>query len=539
MAIVDWDRWLSLFENVASKDLLNERSIVLNRRQNRYLARTCFSKLKEIRAMNIPLECNDLVKELEEIEAYLKNCSEKFWWEYFVTKLNTDEGYSIFLHDFMWYTATLDAVLQHSSGRSFVREISRSIVECDKCLSRLDLSDDVRADRDAVVELLCSMRRRRRLVKCIGRMFVKPQPQGNKHHIASFLSERLNADVCLQAVTEQALPQKFWIDPKDICRPSSRPIGEGSSGSVFEGRWLGQRVAVKEFKTDDPSFIKEAAMLAALSNPYIVQLIGWSKDQGENVYSLVMELMSEDLASYMETSMSSIETPMLTKFAVDIMLQISRGMEYLHKMKVIHRDLKLQNVLVKPCSCKAGYVRIKLTDFGVANFKPDTPFFSTEKQGTAYYRAPEVFRFADLSEGADIDVVSKKYTRKADVFSFAILCYEILAQESPPCFFNISAQDVYKKVIANVRPDLPVSCPRVLSDCIKRCWDSDPHRRPSFAEISKVLRYVKSVLIAIKSVPAAKSSVTLRELLEQELPEEISQIDEGREMEECSERDVT
>lgn len=142
----------------------------------------------------------------------------------------------------------------------------------------------------------------------------------------------------------------------------------------------------------------EAAAHASLRSPFIVQLIGWSANEETNIYSLVMELMSASLDTYM-ASRPRLDSSASLEVAVDIMLQISRGMEYLHKMKVIHGDLKPSNVLVNPCKHKEGHVRVKLTDFGAAKVELDSTSYSTEKQGTAYYRAPEILACAYLTEG--------------------------------------------------------------------------------------------------------------------------------------------
>ncbi len=99
--------------------------------------------------------------------------------------------------------------------------------------------------------------------------------------------------------------------------------------------------------------------------------------------------------------------------------QIAAGMAFLHGRHVFHRDLKARNVLVyeHPDSLHA-----KITDFGASqDFYVASP---VESVGTGYWRAPEIFR-------AMRDNRQFEYTTKADVYSFAMVCYEILSGKEP------------------------------------------------------------------------------------------------------------
>lgn len=529
MARVDPERWLSLLTEVVHRNTISGLPIVLNTMQCQHLAQTCLSMLRET---NMPSHCDRLLHELhgtlEEILVYFEACSEEYWLGFLATHLDTQEAYLLHLRDFMFCMATSYSLAQHlSRGSPFVDVFTQRMAEYDQALSNIQLENHVRTDRHAMVDLLRAAQKEHGWYEKHGRANqvskksclpfsfrrrkfpANPQPPlPNSCRLAAFLARKCDVMVSL-AVTPHNAPKDFCIDSHEIGLVDS--IGEGGFGQVYKGKWLDQTVAVKEFRTKDPSFINEASMLAGLSNPYIIQLIGWSRDEAKGTFSLVMELMDEDLAAYMANHSPSLEV------VVDIMLQLSRGMEYLHARKVIHRDLKPSNVLVSSCVHKADYLRIKLCDFGIAKFKPETPFYSTEKQGTLYYRAPEVLGYADSNDNEEGNVLLKKYTLKADVFSFAILCYEILEQGAPKCFL-CHPEEFYNRVTRNVRPELSPSCPLLLSECIKRCWHSDPSHRPSFAEISKVLVYMKSALIGLKSPTVAGSSAMLSDFVKEEAP---------------------
>ena len=120
--------------------------------------------------------------------------------------------------------------------------------------------------------------------------------------------------------------------------------------------------------------------------------------------SMVQELMQKDLAKLIEERMKSSseapESPRVFPFSidevVDILLQIAEGMDYLHRRKVSHRDLKALNILVKREMCtnlKLECILAKVADFGISKTKEKTITFShpTWMVGTLRYMAPKKY----------------------------------------------------------------------------------------------------------------------------------------------------
>lgn len=92
------------------------------------------------------------------------------------------------------------------------------------------------------------------------------------------------------------------------------------------------------------------------------------------------------------------------------------------------------------------------------------------------------------------DPVKKEpsYTAKADVYSYAMTCYEVLTGLTP--FADYVRSTLYEKLIAGARPELPIYLPASLSSLIKACWDTDPGQRPTFTTICEELRNIQQFI---------------------------------------------
>jgi serine/threonine protein kinase len=200
------------------------------------------------------------------------------------------------------------------------------------------------------------------------------------------------------------------------------------------------------------------------------------------------------------TPEAAVVPPLSMTAAVDLMLQVARGLKYLHSKSIVHRDVKSSNILVKALTgvpeleYKEGYLSAKLADFGTSKTKESSTRFSkqTSNIGTTKWMAPEVF---SIDSGAGVPGLQlPKYPFKADVYSFAIVCYEILTRKPP---FEDEKLVVLRQQIGvyRLRPELPERCPTRLASLIQRCWKHNPRERPDFPEICRELRYIKGLLL--------------------------------------------
>jgi serine/threonine protein kinase len=157
-----------------------------------------------------------------------------------------------------------------------------------------------------------------------------------------------------------------------------------------------------------------------------------------------------------------VGSPLPVVTILRIALEVARGMDYLHKRKIVHRDLKAANLLLDDTGV------VKIADFGVARVL-DGAGVMTAETGTYRWMAPEVIEHAP-------------YGAKADVFSFGIVLWELLTGKVPYSELT-PLQAAVGVVQKGLRPALPPNCPPPLADMIRLCWQKSPDVRPTFESL--------------------------------------------------------
>jgi serine/threonine protein kinase len=278
-------------------------------------------------------------------------------------------------------------------------------------------------------------------------------------------------------------------------------LGKGSFGLVFQYTFFGMACAGKYFdpflcEKQKRDFENEVGVMVCLNHPNVVRVICCHQDSTKA--SIVMELMPTNLERHIKERKAS-HKPFTPQAAVDVMSHIASGMEYLHGQAVVHRELKPNNILVSPNTnpelSADGYVEVKLADFGLAKTKVNTSSSMLHSQicGAPQWRAPEAFE--------DREGHPRPFSaRKADVYSFGILCSQILSGKLHP--FGNSAVGLRERISfpKNERPFLPSNShyPAELLSLINRCWDPLPHEGPDFSMICSSLQKFRLSLLACK-----------------------------------------
>jgi tRNA A-37 threonylcarbamoyl transferase component Bud32 len=324
----------------------------------------------------------------------------------------------------------------------------------------------------------------------LGDLLARPALGEDKRLLAQYLLQRENGTLGCNWLDDY-IPE-FYRVKSDSSPASGKQIGCGSYGAVSEVKWLGMTCAKKHFRdpTDENSvkeFMKEVNVLAKLNHPHIVKLLCVS-EQPELFF--VMEMMPMSLSVFIKERWWGNPEGIAPAAAVDSMLQMARGIEYLHQQGIVHRDLKSSNILVTPSQDKhlrrEGYAYVKLIDFGLAKTKShDLTHPTREMMGTSRWRAPEAF-------GKDQPIDWKK----ADAYSFAMMCSEVLTGVTP--FISSPFCELYTRITSGERPELPSSCPGALAALLEICWDSNPSVRPCFTQIKEALVSVKDDLLKFR-----------------------------------------
>jgi len=204
-------------------------------------------------------------------------------------------------------------------------------------------------------------------------------------------------------------------------------IGNGTSGIVLKATWKSITVAVKLYRrqmfNDEHAiaeFTNEAQLMCSLRHANIVNVYGICTTRPR--LGLVLEYCKGgELADWITNTSRASSSPnngsnnrrhyLATR--IKLLLDIAKGMTYLHDRGIIHRDLKPENVLVDE------YGTCKLSDFGVSKLASTRVVNNTSAVGTSIYMAPEV-------------TLGNEYTSKCDVFSYGIVMYEVLAETVKP-----------------------------------------------------------------------------------------------------------
>jgi serine/threonine protein kinase len=270
-------------------------------------------------------------------------------------------------------------------------------------------------------------------------------------------------------------------------------LGAGGMSSVFKARdtLLERHVALKILHphfTEDEQYVerfrREARAVASLSHPNIVTILDRGEDEGRQF--IVFELVEgRTLAEALHD-----EGRLPVRRALEIAIQVARGLGFAHEQGLIHRDVKPQNVILN------GDGRAKVTDFGIArSLDVQGVTQSGAVLGTSNYIAPE------QASGRPVD-------RTTDVYSLGVVLFELLTGQVPfpgESFVAVAMQHVSEPPpsVLEVRPDVPVRVARAVD----RALEKDPAER--FPTMDAFAAELQACLAELESSSDVEAEVTL------------------------------
>jgi serine/threonine protein kinase len=265
-----------------------------------------------------------------------------------------------------------------------------------------------------------------------------------------------------------------------------RKIGEGGQADIFEAFFQKRNchLVAKVFKEKDSlsSLLRQCPtqIFQFEGNcKYIIRVIaGVILNCIEDLslhgrFAFLMFKYQDDLRTVIDRIMMRNSNRGVPPFEADkafrYMIEIACGMKILHSKKTLHRDLKASNILVWSTTDEQDSGNGEENFYcAVADYECSIGVF-----GTTFWRAPEVLQALQ-------DRRIPKFTTKADVYSFAMTCCEILTGSVP--LEDLSKSD-YSFVLSGGRPELPRDVSRHMRELLCRCWHAIPDERPEFSEI--------------------------------------------------------
>ena len=289
------------------------------------------------------------------------------------------------------------------------------------------------------------------------------------------------------------IPGSYLINRYEIIMK----IGSGGMADVYKAKdhVLNRLVAIKVLKQEystDATFVKkfrvEAQSAAGLSHPNIVNVYDVGEDDG--VYFIVMELVQGiTLKNYID-----MKGKLDIREALNISVQIASGLSAAHENRIIHRDIKPQNIIMS----RDG--KVKVTDFGIAKVA-DSTTVTTTAAGTVHYISPEQARGGYSDE-------------RSDIYSLGITMYEMVTGRVPfegETNVAVALMHIQSEITPprQLEPSIPVSFEKIILTCTQK----KPERRYAsarelIADLRKVLTHPDGEYVVIPgAIPQGRTIV--------------------------------
>lgn len=262
-------------------------------------------------------------------------------------------------------------------------------------------------------------------------------------------------------------------------------IGVGGMAAVFRAHHEGLKrdLALKVLHPNlsantemSARFEREARSASRLDHPNCVQVTDFGATDDGMMYMVMQLLEGEELTGMLKERLESTR-------AVELVLQILRGLEHAHGKGVVHRDIKPENVFVT--QDHEGEEVLKLVDFGIAKLTDAT--VDTHKTSAGLVFGTPAYMSPEQAMGVEAD-------SRADLYSTGILFYQMLSGRLP-----IDNDDpvALVRMQVSVDPDpLPTSVPPVVAGVVARLLEKDrDHRFQTATEVIETLENIELMLI--------------------------------------------
>jgi len=232
--------------------------------------------------------------------------------------------------------------------------------------------------------------------------------------------------------------------------------------------------------------------MVQINNPHIVRLYAMYEDSDheKKILCAITEYVGAgNLQSLLHNSKKKLPFEKICELA----LGIAHGVEYLHDVGILHRDLKSANILLDE------NMRPKIADFNLAKIERNQNT-QTFAGGTAEWMAPEVF-------------YSGLYTPASDIYSLGVIFWEMVSRKDPygdeVRYKTGPAAKLMEDVRKGKRPKIPSDTllPYTYTKLIEQCWATNPQDRPTIKEIIRDLESLVNPQLPVL-IPTSETTTT-------------------------------
>ncbi|EGR34335.1 protein kinase domain protein [Ichthyophthirius multifiliis] len=244
-------------------------------------------------------------------------------------------------------------------------------------------------------------------------------------------------------------------------------LGEGSYGKAFlveskadQKKWVIKQIAMNSLSPEEQKeIVKEAKILEILCHPNIVKFKEIYKTKSQKLCIVMEYANGGDLSKTIQNANGKLFSQ---NQILDWFTQICLAVKHVHDRKILHRDIKGQNIfLTKENICKLG-------DFGIARVLSKTCEKAKTVIGTPYYLSPEI-------------IENRPYSYKSDIWSLGVVLYELCALKPP--FTAESMHFLALNILKGQYKPIPGIYSNDLKNLVSIMLQTKPEKRPSIQQI--------------------------------------------------------